>query len=552
VRWATFAGDVGGLTARLGHVSHGRWAVFTEESYAFAVAVTAVWQAGGTAVVLPNAQPGALTDIAPGTNGLITDTRVVAAGAPTIPALSPEAIHDRALQPVPRALDAVELFTSGTTGDRKAVQKTIAHLEDEIAGLEAAWGPELDGRQALGTVSHQHIYGLLFRVLWPLTAGRAFRSEALLFPEEMLARLDDGARAYLVSTPAHLRRLTMMEKASALGRVCQPFFSSGGAISGITARDLIDTVGAAPFEVFGSTETGGVAWRRQTEDPGSTVWTAFPDVRVGAASSGSLHVASPRVSAPGEFTMADRVEMLDDRRFQVLGRADRTVKIADKRLSLPDMEDRLLGHPWVAETALTVVGSAADARIGAVVVLTGEGRSRLASAGRRAIADDLTTHLARYWDRVLLPRRYRYVHRLPEDAQGKVTAAAVASLFGTVDEPAAWPVDILTEHTDGAACTRRLRVPAGDVFAGHFPDLPVVPGFVQIDWVMDAAVDLVGRPVTLRRIEGLKFRDLVRPEQVVDLRAELSEDRTCLTFKLSRQDGRVVSQGRCWLADDAR
>lgn len=564
VDWSAFLGDVGALSARLADGPARRWAIFTGESYAFAVALMATWQAGATAVVLPNAQPGAIADVVGSTDGLVTDSAAAAPGVPTVSALPTRPRHEWIAQPLARSLAAVELFTSGTTGDRKTVTKTIAHLEDEIAGLEDVWGATLDGRQTLGTVSHQHIYGLLFRVLWPLCAGRVFRSEALLFPEEMLARLHEADRAYLVSTPAHLRRLAMMREAATLGGVCQPFFSSGGAITEATAAQLIETVGFAPFEVFGSTETGGVAWRRQTHEEASLAWTPFVDVRVQLEPSGLLHVASPRVSAagrglaPGIHTMGDRVEMLDDGRFLVLGRSDRTVKIADKRLSLPDMEDRLLGHPWVADSALTVVGPVGQSRVGAVIVLTDEGRAKLSKAGRRAVSNDLTLHLAQYWDRVLLPRLFRYVPRLPEDAQGKITAAALTALFDASDPDTPWPVEIVEErasrdgeHASGTSTTRRLRVLRAAVFAGHFPELPVVPGYVQVEWVMEAAAELAGRALTVRRAEALKFRDLLRPEDLVDLRAELSEDGDCLTFRLNRPDGRIVSQGRFWLVDEA-
>jgi acyl-coenzyme A synthetase/AMP-(fatty) acid ligase len=552
--WATFVGHVGALRASIvaKHDSRPtaseRWAVFTEDAWAFAVTLMGVWQAGCVAVIIPNVQPGTLSRVAPTLGGIVTDEGTEMGGIDGIGALqlrssdfwTPVAPH--------RDTPAIELFTSGTTGDRRTVVKTFGHLEDEIDGLERSWGAILRNRQAIGTVSHQHIYGLLFRVLWPLCASRVFRAEALVYPEEMLSRLR-GSPGYLVSAPPHLTRLADMLGAPALGEVCRPFFSSGGPVSASTATRLREMVGFAPVEIFGSTETGGVAWRQQTGAAASLAWTPFDDVFVRANASGLLHVSSPRVCSPGSFTLADRVDMLDGG-FLVHGRADRDVKVAGKRVSLAEMEEHLLRHRWVAEAALVLDECRGEPRVAAAIVLTVEGEVRLAEVGRRSVSADLTAHLATCWDRVLLPRAYRYVASVPEDAQGKRSSALIRKLFVSPAANEAFRPEILAEDIDGTTCRRRLRVPGPGAFEGHFPDSVVVPGFVQIEWVMDAAAHLAGHAVTSARLEGVKFKSLLHPDEIVELRTEFADSPAGVTFQIARADGRVISQGRCWLADE--
>ncbi len=70
------------------------------------------------------------------------------------------------------------IFTSGSSGDPKPIFKSYRELLNELNTLEDAFGGRLDGALFAGTVSHQHIYGLLFRLLWPLAAGRTLHSEA--------------------------------------------------------------------------------------------------------------------------------------------------------------------------------------------------------------------------------------------------------------------------------------------------------------------------------------------------------------------------------------
>ena len=164
----------------------------------------AVWQSGGVGVLAPNAQAGTLAELSAGTRGLVTDDDRTTRGVDVVAARQPSGPTSRRWTVLDREGPRLELFTSGSTGARKAVPKTIANLEDEVAGLDRQWGPRLPGREVFGTVSHQHIYGLLFRVLWPLAAGRTFRGETYLQPEEMAAAMASGPAGCLITSPAHL------------------------------------------------------------------------------------------------------------------------------------------------------------------------------------------------------------------------------------------------------------------------------------------------------------------------------------------------------------
>jgi acyl-coenzyme A synthetase/AMP-(fatty) acid ligase len=111
------------------------------------------------------------------------------------------------------------------------------------------------------------------------------------------------------------------------------------------------------------------------------------------------------------------------------------LKIGEKRLSLPDMEARLREHPLVESAALLPLEQGGEVRVAAVVVLNAAGDAELAALGRRALGAELRGALAREWDRVLLPRAFRFVAALPEDAQGKVTVSLLTRLFAASSGP---------------------------------------------------------------------------------------------------------------------
>ncbi|MFK7895767.1 MAG: hypothetical protein AB8G23_08035 [Myxococcota bacterium] len=84
----------------------------------------------------------------------------------------------------------------------------------------------------------------------------------------------------------------------------------------------------------------------------------------------------------------------------------------------------------------------------------------------------------------------------------------------------------LLERVDGEE-TRRVRwgVPEGLVcWPGHFPEQALLPGVLQLSWVMAELADWQGVELKLRRIEKLKFKLPVLPGDV--LRAEMSRRST--------------------------
>ena len=67
--------------------------------------------------------------------------------------------------------------------------------------------------------------------------------------------------------------------------------------------------------------------------------------------------------------------------------------------------------------------------LGAVCVLTDKGQSYFDQASTRTLSSELKTYLASYFDRVTLPRKWRYVREFPYNTQGKITQVALHQLF---------------------------------------------------------------------------------------------------------------------------
>jgi acyl-coenzyme A synthetase/AMP-(fatty) acid ligase len=550
--------DALALAAAVERAGTGRWLLRVEDSYAATVSLLALARAGAVAVFPPNGRPETLRRGAEGCVGGLWDPasrwEAEAAGIEHrgIDPLDPP---DSGPPTAPARLDRdrplAEFWTSGTTGAGRAVSKALRHLEDEVVALEAALGGSLPpGTRIFATASHRHIYGLLFRVLWPLAARRAFQSETPLHAGELIPRMAECEAGALVTTPAHLKRLAPTEGLRPLRGICRAVFSSGGPLDAETAKSIAQQLGAAPVEVFGSTETGGVAVRRR--DAHGESWIPLPGVAIRCpGADGRLEVTSPYVSVGeslgdgrGRVLMGDRVALAADGSFLLRGRADRVVKVGEKRLALPEMERMLELHPHVAEAALLVREQAGEGRVHAVVVPTAGGREALRRDGRRSFGAELTRHLAGSFDPVLLPRVWRTVQTLPRDAQDKVTVAALEALFArpaaadaAESRPEVPGPRILEEIRGEDAFERRLEVTDRlPQLEGHFDGFPVVAGVVQLGWAVDAAVAWRGRRPGIAGVEALKFPHPLQPGRTLTLRIERSRRGRGLRFRLHDGD----------------
>lgn len=401
-----------------------RWLLASEDAWDFAAGFFGLLRAGCSIAIPPNHLPATLERLQGEVDGVLTDqTALIQAG---------HAWHlmpgEGNVPPEPSPLEdgRIEFWTSGSTGEAKRIRKRLSQLNAEVRILEETFGSCFEGGPVLGTVPHQHIYGCLFRILWPLAAGRPFVNEQCADPDRFRFAMARSEAPALVCSPALLARLPDMVDLDHYASGVSAVFSSGGPLKAADALAWRRWVPRGVMEIYGSTETGGIAWRVQSEEPDSACWTPFTDVALAFEKDGALRVRSERVG-PEPVRMEDAAEALPDGRFRLMGRLDRIVKLEEKRVSLPELEAALEEHPWVARAAVVPLEYPRP-NLGAVVVLAKE-LPRSDPSERRQLGQALRRHLAQRFEPVTLPKRWRFVDELPYNDRGKLTHAALASLF---------------------------------------------------------------------------------------------------------------------------
>jgi len=417
---ARLRGETAHNAQRLGALGLRRALLLCEDGYSFIVGFLSLLRIGADIVLPPNLQSGTIAALADRFDALVTDRDPADGGARAL-TIEPAEPSARPLSLDP-SRSRIDFFTSGSTGAVKRIEKSAALLEREAAMLECAWGERLGDAVIFGTVSHQHIFGLAFRVIWPLLAGRRFDGTVYFAWETLLAALSGGAG--IVSSPAHLTRLGGL---SPLTEALRPrlVFTAGAPLPAAAAVECAAIFGRPPIEIFGSTETGAFAWRSGSEP---SPWRPLPGVDVSCSDAGLLRVRSPGVAGAVWCELADRIAPTTDGGFRFEGRADRIVKVEGKRVSLQRLEQDLLALPWVDGAA--VMPLAADRPIlGAVVALSPSGEAELAQLGKFRFERALRRALAATQEAAALPRRWRFVARLPIDGMGKCRSADVLALL---------------------------------------------------------------------------------------------------------------------------
>jgi acyl-CoA synthetase (AMP-forming)/AMP-acid ligase II/3-hydroxymyristoyl/3-hydroxydecanoyl-(acyl carrier protein) dehydratase len=509
--------------------THRRYALCIDDPFDFACTLFALFACGKEPVIPASSAPGYLSDLAGAYDALLTDedVRALAAAETTRPAMPSMPIDLHA---------PLTLYTSGSSGTPKPIHKTLAQFDAEVRTLEREWGALVGDATMLASVPHRHIYGLLFRVLWPLAAGRAFDRALCAEPQQMQSRIARCGATAMVSSPAQLVRWAALAGFTELTPAPRVFFSSGGPLLADAAHHYASVFGTAPVEIYGSTETGGIAWRRQNE---TSAWQPLESVDVRRADDGALEVRSPHLGHDDWYRTDDAIAFDDDGRFRLQGRLDRVIKLDGKRVSLPEMEARLGLHPYVAQACVVPLAGVSRERVGAVIALSDEGSAAWRDEGRVALAKTLRRHLAAYFDVVLLPRRWRFRIALPFDARGKLPVAAVAAAFGTRAEG----FEVLSEARDGDTLRYELRVPPTLAhFSGHFPNRPILPGVVLLDWAIRLASEHVAGTRNVASVDRLKFMAPVPPGAVLDLQLAHDAARRRVQFEY-RLQGRDCSSG---------
>lgn len=315
----------------------------------------------------------------------------------------------------PLFTDMVDFHTSGSTGEARRWRRSWDQLWREagmLADLVAPHQPDA----ILSFAPPRHVYGALATILMPAHLGRD-----VYYRPQYFGRMPDpaGKRWAVVAVPwtysILLRQHDWLEQVSHLSIL------HSTAILPSAAEDLLRRLGPEKVsltEIFGSTETGGIAWRRRSAD--DPPWSLFADVEFAKPPADEqeipLIVRSPRLAAGETGAREDKWETGDyvtpdgDRHFRFAGRRERLVKVNGRRINLDAMESELKATLACADLAcLPMTHNVSGEHVELLIVAGADGASGV---------EEVRATIAATGGR-LQPRLITFVSRIDRSDSGK-------------------------------------------------------------------------------------------------------------------------------------
>lgn len=294
--------------------------------------------------------------------------------------------------------ERLSFWTSGSTGAAKPVEQTVSDLVREIEDAQAAFGrPE----RIFALANPAHIYGFLFTVLAPSLWDVELIDVRSSAPGRALREARQGD--WIVATPP------VWKFVAGPGRRFKPGVTglTSGAAMPVDLADSLKTSGLDRLiEIYGSSETAGIGWRKDCRG-GFTLFegVCFDDDRVERQS--------------GPVDLQDHLKFDDQGRFTLAGRKDHMVQVAGINVSPNQIARQLIEAELCSHAYIRLDTSQEEARLKAYLVPAETDKDE---AGLEAdIRAWCEAHLS--WQ--ARPHRYTFGTALPRNEAGKLTDWAV-------------------------------------------------------------------------------------------------------------------------------
>lgn len=398
-----------------------RWALCFENSYLFIVALLGALSAGKTPVIPGHCRISLLDEQRALFSGVLSENLADWQGESIL--VTSAGINAPADTPLPTiAPDSViELFTSGSTGQPKRIVKSIASLDKEAALLAERFADRLEGCRVAASVVPQHLYGLTFRIFLPMSFGLPLHA-AMLYYAEQLAALDHRHRYLFVSSPAFLKRLDHQLVPPPVAMI----LSAGGVLPWKEVTGTEAWFGIWPDEIFGSTETGILAWRHRTTD--EATWLPFPGVSI-VPEGEAFRALSPLIANEEGILLDDILQFDQHGQFRLAGRRGRVVKIEEKRISLSEVEQRLMALDGIVDAAALPLSRGGRQGIGVLLVLNDALGQTWRQKTGKALELSWRRALLPWLEPVAIPRYWRVVDEIPVNSMNKRVYAQLQEFF---------------------------------------------------------------------------------------------------------------------------
>ena len=422
----------------------------------------------------------------------------------------------------------IHFYTSGSTGKPKIIEKRFSHLEREVQELFSCFGEDISDSLFLTSVLHYHVYGFLFYVLLPLAIRCPIFANRINYLETCAA-FSAQHKITFISSPAFLKRMLKIPFGSSTRWTV---FSSAGALDAAGSANCADVFGSEAIEIYGSTETGGIAWRKQKTNP---LWRPFPCVSLSAAPDNTFTAQSPYFD--GTVTGGDFIACTDEGLFTLLGRVDSTVKIEGRRIDLKDIDAKLLALPACADChTIYHKTNHREQTVSFIVLKKDTPLYALSLRDEQAAQKEIQQYLSAYFDKTLAPKKISILEAIPKNAMGKIDHAQLESILNRA-APYHYTARPVSFGNGRYSVKMDICFPKDSrFFRGHFDGFHIVPAVAQVKTAFDISKKLFSHALYIKSAKKLKYTTMIRPDVPLLLSLDFFPNERKLSFSFSDAD----------------
>lgn len=247
----------------------------------------------------------------------------------------------------------VTFMTSGSTGPPKRCTHELSHLQTEIRYLAEIFAGR---RRIIALAPAHHIYGFIFTAMLPDQLGIEVVPAERLGPGGFARNLRTGD--LIVSIPDRWQWLnqTLATWTKGVDGVVSTAPCPSELIRSLMQRGLNGMT-----EVYGSSETSGIAVRTWAEDT-YRLMPHWRRISIDPGGTDLIHVSGLRVR------LMDRIEFGKDDRFVLGGRRDGAAQVGGTNVYPSRIAALLLARPGVAKAAVRLMRPEEGVRLKAFIV----------------------------------------------------------------------------------------------------------------------------------------------------------------------------------------
>lgn len=423
------------------------------------------------------------------------------------------------------------LFTSGSTGVPKKVKKNLRNIIDEAAALIDVMGIGTDKRRhVITSTTANHMYGLS---CWFMTALWGYEQFLLDTTEVLYPDAVDLDDKVLISTPTFLDKFFKFDVP--LTRPPRLIMSAGDKLK-LDTYKYIESFNTCVMEIYGCTETGTIAYKKTSD---KKFFDCIPDTTIDIDEKSQLIIKSPYF-LEDSITLFDVVKKIDEKSFIPLHRADRTLKIQEKRINAIEIENYILATGLIESCYCLKHGE----KLACAAVLNEKGKAIYLDknlGGRTNLIKQLKAVVKDKSE--IIPQKWRFVHEIPKTNMSKNDKEKINALF---DVNLSLPLVLDYNRTTEEAIYDIVFSKCCNFFDGHFKDFPILPGVVQLYFAHRFAKESFGDNILESPAKKVKFSHIIRPDEKIKLSLKLSGRNIVFNYQ---KDNIICSSGIFEISD---